>query len=82
MPTFKRRDKILLFRLTQEEYDRLLTACQKRGGRSLSDFARTQLLQRIDDGPFYKFNQQIFRLESAVKEVTGLLEEMSAKKRK
>jgi len=82
MPAFKRRDKVLLFRLTQDEYDRLIAACSERGGRSLSDFARTQLLQGIEDPAADQVNAQLSRLESAVKQVTGLLEDIAAPKRR
>ena len=48
MTVLKRRDRTLIFRITQDEYDQLLAACMARGGRNLSDFARTELLERID----------------------------------
>jgi hypothetical protein len=74
---FQRRDKVLLFRLTQDEYDRLLIACHERGGRSLSDFVRTQLLLRIEgdgDSGLYQVNQRLSQLQSSVNDVTSLLE--------
>ncbi len=88
MTAFKRRDKVLLFRLTQEEYDRLLAACTERGGRSLSDFARTKLLQRLEDDPrnpeieghLYRVNERLDQLQSAVQDVTGMLEDIVRKR--
>jgi hypothetical protein len=45
----KPRNRSVVFRLTQEEYDSLRAACIRSGGRSLSDFARTSLLEAIAD---------------------------------
>ncbi|MBK5290704.1 MAG: hypothetical protein JJE04_03285 [Acidobacteriia bacterium] len=82
MTAFKRRDKVLLFRLTQDEYNLLLAACAERGGRTLSEFARTELLQRLEDdqqdteieGHLYRVNERLNQLQSAVQDVTGMLE--------
>ena len=35
---------MVVFRLSQEEYDRLRAACAAAGGRSLSDYTRAGLL--------------------------------------
>ncbi len=34
-----------MFRLTQDEYRSLQEACTRAGGRNLSDFTRTELMQ-------------------------------------
>jgi DNA-binding transcriptional regulator GbsR (MarR family) len=47
MPTFKRRTRIVLFRLTDDEYEALQSACAKRGARTISDFARKELLRSV-----------------------------------
>jgi hypothetical protein len=47
MPTLKRRTRIVLFRLTDDEYEALQLACVKRGARTVSDFARKELLQAV-----------------------------------
>ena len=47
MPVFKPRDRIVIFRLTQDEYDSLVTVCQKRGARNLTDFTRSEVLASI-----------------------------------
>jgi uncharacterized protein (DUF1778 family) len=38
------RMKVVMFRLTEQEYDQIREACHKSGARSLSDFARTAVL--------------------------------------
>ena len=44
MPVTKLRDHAVLFRLTEEEHEALKQECASKGGRSLSEFARTELL--------------------------------------
>lgn len=48
MTFIKRRDRAVIFRLTQDEYDNLETACRRRGARTLSDYARSELLQAVE----------------------------------
>jgi hypothetical protein len=38
------RNRAVIFRVTQEEYNRLEAACVNGGARSLSDFARSRVL--------------------------------------
>ena len=44
MATLHQRNRIVVFRLTQEEHQSLQSACIAAGSRSLSDYTRTQLL--------------------------------------
>jgi len=39
-----RRTRHLIFRVTEEEFESLKQLCAARGGRSLSEFARAELL--------------------------------------
>jgi len=52
MPFLHQRNRIVVFRLSQDEYDRLRAACAAAGGRNLSDFTRSELLTLVqtDDG--------------------------------
>ena len=65
------RNRILIFRLTQGEYDALRTASSERGARSLSDYARGKLLGALD-GP--TLDAQISELRSTVSRIAQLLE--------
>jgi hypothetical protein len=38
------RNRTVIFRVTQDEYDRLIHAVETSGSRSVSDYARTALL--------------------------------------
>ena len=44
MPVTKRREKVVIFRLTEQEHRVLKQLCVARGGRSLSEFSRVELL--------------------------------------
>ncbi len=40
----KNRNRVVVFRVTQEEYKHLRSVCLERGGRNLSEFTRSELL--------------------------------------
>ncbi len=67
MAVSKPRNRILIFRLTQEEYDALQAA--SAGARSLSEFARTKLLTSLDP-----VGAQLSDLQSKVARIEQLLE--------
>jgi hypothetical protein len=67
MAVSKPRNRILIFRLTQEEYDALQAA--SAGARSLSEFARSKLLTSLDP-----VGAQISDLQSKVARIEQLLE--------
>ncbi|MCU1338676.1 MAG: hypothetical protein JWO19_4257 [Bryobacterales bacterium] len=69
MAVTKPRNKILIFRLTQDEYQALQTASS--GARSLSDFARTKLLGSLGEPAL---DQQLLELKSTVQRIAELLE--------
>jgi hypothetical protein len=72
MAVTKPRNKILIFRLTQDEYHTLQSASS--GARSLSEFARTKLLGSLDapEGP--PLDQHLLELKSTVARIAELLE--------
>jgi hypothetical protein len=69
MAVTKPRNKILIFRLTQEEYQTLQSASS--GARSLSDFARTKLLRSLGEPAL---DQQLLELKSTVARIAEILE--------
>jgi hypothetical protein len=68
MAITKPRNKILLFRLTQEEYTQLQQA--SAGSRSLSEFARAKLLKSLGADPLdttlSEMNMKLTRLASLI----------------
>jgi hypothetical protein len=65
----RRRDRPLVFRLNQAEYDRLMAAALSRGDRSVSEFIRVAVMGAIDGSPdsgqdrVHELEQRIQRLE-------------------
>jgi len=50
MAIWKRRDQVVVFRVTSEEHAQLQKACEMSGSRNLSDFVRLELLRRVQKG--------------------------------
>ena len=69
MAVTKPRNKILIFRLTQDEYQALQSA--STGARSLSDFARTKLLTSLEEPAVDK---HLLELKTTVARIAQLLE--------
>jgi len=64
MAVNKPRNRTLIFRLTQDEYDCLQAASS--GSRSLSDFARERLLSAIETRPI---DRQLNELKITVERI-------------
>src|SRR5262250_3057512 len=47
MPVFKRRTKLVSFRVSDEEYEKLQGACLAEGARSISELARSALRRTV-----------------------------------
>ena len=89
MPVLKRRDRVVVFRLTQDEYEELKTVCAVRGARNISDFARSELLTVIDQerrpetalhGRLSDVDQKLSSLESKIQRMANLLEGIAGRK--
>jgi hypothetical protein len=69
MAIHKPRNRTLIFRLTQEEYQALQLASS--GARSLSDYARSKLLGTLETQPIHA---ELTELKSSVSRIYELLE--------
>ncbi len=69
MAVNKPRNRTLIFRLTQDEYDALQAASS--GARSLSEFARHRLLGSNENR---SIDAQLSELKNTVEKIAGLLE--------
>ena len=78
MSLLKPRNRSVVFRLTEDEYDNLRTACVRSGGRSLSDFARSALLATIasNTGRRHAPEAIITRLEARINETNSALQSL------
>ena len=50
--TSKPRNRIVVFRLSQEEYRSLQEACNRAGARNLSDFTRSEVLECVNSDAY------------------------------
>lgn len=78
MSTQKLRNRMVVFRLTQEEYDNLKEICSERGGRTLSDFTRSELMNLLGSESrmercFTDVRERLSELQDAVSQLTFLV---------
>jgi hypothetical protein len=73
MSVLNPRNRIVVFRLTQEEYEALRSVSATRGARNLSDFARSLLLGAIDstEQPGGGALNEVCRAISGLQEMVG-----------
>lgn len=70
--TLKRRDKLVYFRISGEEFEQILKACDAKGARSVSDLARVAVQEFIKDSGKQSEGQMadfLKRLQSTVDEL-------------
>ena len=66
----KPRSRSLVVRLTDDEYHTVATACERREGRSLSDFVRNVLVTSLENPqPPADANNRLRDLEQRVREL-------------
>ena len=86
MAITKPRNRTVLFRLTQEEYELLQSACTANDARSLSDYARDRILgdSAAKDGTapasLSQMEAKLDELQRAVERLTRLLEPSAYRK--
>ena len=74
MAASKPRNRIVVFRLTQDEYNSLKEFCQAKGGRNLSDFTRSELLMRLNSDPICDVSKKLEQLQVSLHRISQLLE--------
>jgi hypothetical protein len=87
MAMLRRRDRTLVFRLSQDEYASLITASSQSGGRSLSEFVRISLMSQLAAGAddratptrVRELEQRMRRLESALLDLEETVKSCNAK---
>ncbi|MBM3726941.1 MAG: hypothetical protein FJW40_16150 [Acidobacteria bacterium] len=92
MSVTKPRNRLVNFRLSEEEFDQLRSACATNGARSISDFARSAVLGSIstyrpatfiaesDEGTpsFGRLAESVTSLEARVDQLLALLSSVSS----
>ncbi len=87
---YKLRSRIINFRVTDEELERLKSASALQGARCLSDFARSVMLATADGSPpnaeqpgnnrILAVEQRLSSLESSLARMQGVLVSVSGPK--
>ena len=86
MPVLKPRNKTVVFRLTQEEYETLRSVSATSGARNLSDFGRSLILGALghqEQGESEVLQQictALSGLQQAVEKMVDRFEELSLEK--
>jgi uncharacterized protein (DUF1778 family) len=83
--TTQMRSRLVVFRLSEDEYRTLREACESRGGRNVSDFTRSEVLDylksvSLPDNAQVRcaaLEQEIAGLKAAVTHLNGWLETKS-----
>lgn len=78
MSVLKPRNRLVNFRLTEEEFDQLRQACGDQGARSLSDFARSAVMRQVEQPnsaqPLNQLGEVVDQLENRLQQMLNLLE--------
>ncbi len=89
MPVFNPRNRLVNFRLSEEEFDKLRASSALSGARSLSDFARNAVMRSVaHTGPESSaaspaadprtpsIDRKVLELETRVAELVNLIESL------
>jgi len=83
MPVFNPRNRLVNFRLSEEEFDKLRASCSLYGARSLSDFARAAVMRSVAGGNQFipatdtpAIDRKVNDLETRIVELSRLVESL------
>jgi len=80
MPVFRKRDRIISFRVSQDEYEVLQRVSALQGAHSVSDYARWVACRIVDDDghpPPPALLAQVGDLQDRVEELTRQVERLT-----
>jgi hypothetical protein len=73
----KPRNRLVNFRLTEDEYTRLTAICASRGSRSISDFARAAILGIVEPSTGdWALAGRVAGLDDRVRELEAVLRDL------
>jgi hypothetical protein len=74
MSALSPRNRIVVFRLSQDEFETLKCACAEKGGRNLSEFTRSELLNFLHaQPPEYLIHS---KLDAIARQLSGMRADM------
>ena len=78
MAVLKPRERLVYFRITEDEFRQFVSVCQQEGARSVSDLARSAVQRLIADGNRQRegdeLAEKMHRLERLISAVTQQLQ--------
>lgn len=79
--TLKRRDKLVYFRISGEEFGEILRACDAKGARSVSDLARAavqEFIKRPEDQPEQQVVEFLKGLQAMMNELRQSVQQLAS----
>jgi len=74
----KPRERLVYFRISEDEFRQFISVCEQAGARSVSDLARSAVQRLIADGNRQREDEELtnkmFRLERLIAQVTEQLQ--------
>ena len=78
MATLHQRNRMVVFRVTEEEYNNLRSACNAARGRSLSDFTRSELFTVVQgDDHGAALERKFLEIDRKLNDVYSLIQGIS-----
>ena len=78
MAVLKPRERLVYFRVSEDEFRQFISVCEQAGARSVSDLARSAVQRLIADGNRQREDEELtnkmFRLERLIAQVTEQLQ--------
>jgi len=79
MSVLRPRNRLVNFRLSEDEFEMLRESCGRFGARSISDFARSSVLARLEEDPEAKtrlssLDNKVVELETRVSQLLKLVD--------
>ena len=71
MTVMQRRNRMVNFRLSQQEYEELRKLCITHGARSLSDYARDVVYRSVTGSRWEDFEQAVLKLNGRIDQLDG-----------
>ncbi|HLN03150.1 MAG TPA: hypothetical protein VK335_27920 [Bryobacteraceae bacterium] len=82
MAVLKPRERLVYFRVSEDEFHQFVSVCEREGARSVSDLARNAVQRLIAechrDREDRELTPKVEKLEQAVAELTGLVQTLAA----
>jgi hypothetical protein len=76
MSVLRPRNRLVYFRLSEDDFLRLLNLCETHGLRSISDAARSAVQRMLEENPDqqHPYQQELSRLSDSVAQINRQLE--------